>query len=205
MPKRVDQGRRRREVAEALLRVVDAEGLDAASLPRIARELGATTGLIQQYFRSKSELLQFAVDHLSVVQRARAAEALEATPGDQVRDRLVAAMSVVGGVGDESGAEGRIWLAFLARAAVDPALRQIHVDGANEIREHCRLAFEYARSLGQVPPSLDAEAEARGLAAFADGLAAQRALEPELITPAEVRDHLDRYLQRIFLTEGSSP
>lgn len=191
-------------MADALLRVVDAEGLDAASLPRIARELGATTGLIQQYFRSKSELLQFAVDHLAVVQRARAAEALEATPGDQVRDRLVAAMSVVGGAGDESGAEGRIWLAFLARAAVDPVLRQIHVDGANEIREHCRLAFEYARSLGQVPPSLDAAAEARGLAAFADGLAVQRAMEPELITPAEVREHLDRYLQRIFLTEGSS-
>lgn len=187
-----------------MLQIVDAEGLDAASLPRIARELGATTGLIQQYFGSKSELLLFAAEHLGVLLRERVAAALAGMPRDQLQGRLLAAVSVLGGADDEAGAEGRIWLAFLARAAVDPVLRQAHVDGANEIREHCRLAFEYARSLGQVPPELDAVAEARALAAFADGLAVQRAMEPELISAAEVRDHLERYLQRIFLTEGSS-
>jgi AcrR family transcriptional regulator len=204
MPKKVDQEQRRRQVADALLRVVEAEGLDAASLPRIARELNATTGLIQQYFRSKDELLLFAAEHLGVLVRERVDTALQAALVKGMRELLVAGMSVLAGAADESGTEGRIWLAFLARAAVDPKLRQTHVDGAEEIRGRCREAFEYARTVGEVSPDLDPDAEARALAAFADGLAVQRVLEPEVFTAAEVRARLERYLHRVFLDLGSS-
>ena len=67
---------RRRQVADALLRVVAAEGFEAASIPRIARELGASTGLVQAYFRSKDELLLFAAHQLGDRLRARVEAAL---------------------------------------------------------------------------------------------------------------------------------
>lgn len=176
--------------------------MEAASIPRIARELNASTGLVQTYFRSKDELLLFAAQHLGDLLRARVATALEATPDADIKERLLRAMSAVAGTGDERATEGGIWLSFLARAAFHPGLRDIHSAGAAEIRGHCRYAFEVAQRLGQIPGSADPEAEAFALAAFADGLAVQRAVEPGLFTDEQVRDLLRGYLDRVFTTGG---
>ncbi|WP_020579555.1 TetR/AcrR family transcriptional regulator [Actinopolymorpha alba] len=203
MPRHADPVQRRQQVAEALLHVVEAEGLEAASIPRVARELNASTGLVQTYFRSKDELLLFAAQHLGDLLRARVATALHAAAETDIKERLLRAMGVIAGADAERAAEGRIWLAFLARAASHPALRQVHVAGAEEIREHCRHAFEAARQLGQIADTLDPRAEARALAAFADGLAVQRAVEPETITDQQVHDLLGRYLSRIFAGENN--
>ncbi|MEU6409292.1 TetR family transcriptional regulator C-terminal domain-containing protein [Microbispora sp. NPDC046933] len=198
MPRHADPFERRRRVAGALLRVVAAEGLEAASLPRVARELNASTGLVQAYFRSKDELLLFAAGHLGELMRARVAAALHGTTSADIRERLLRAMSVVAGAHDDGSAEGRVWLAFLARAPFHPALRDMHVAGAEEIREHCLRAFEAARRLGQVPGDTDPQTQALALAAFADGLALQRAVEPEKFTDARVRELLRDHLDRIF-------
>ncbi|WP_106396480.1 TetR/AcrR family transcriptional regulator [Actinocorallia populi] len=201
MPRRVDPLQRRREVAEALLRVVDAEGLDAASIPRIARELGATTGLVQTYFRSKDELLLFAFDHLADLVNERVDAALADTAHEGIDERLLRSMSVLASADeDEQDGEGRIWLAFLARAAFHPVLRERHVAGAEMIRVRCQHAFEVARSLGQVDAALDPRDEAVALAAFADGIALQRALEPDLVTKEAARRMLRRHIGRIFTT-----
>jgi AcrR family transcriptional regulator len=201
MPRHADPEQRRRQVAEALLRVVETEGLDAASIPRIARELGATTGLVQTYFRSKDELLLFAIDHLGELVQTRVAAAIEASNG--VKGRLHAGMSVLAS-GDESerDGEGRIWLAFLARAVNHPGLRERHLAGAEEIRSRCQYAFDLAKQHGLVAEDLDTKRAALALQAFADGLAVQRALEPEHVTKAYARSLLEEYLDRIFLPDG---
>lgn len=201
MPRHADPEQRRKQVAEALLNVVEQEGLDAASIPRIARELGATTGLVQTYFRSKDELLLFAIDHLGELVQARVAAAVQAA-GDEIEDRLHAGMAVLAS-GDESEreGEGRIWLAFLARAAHHPGLRERHVAGAEEIRLRCEYAFELAKAHQRVRADLDPKRAALALQVFADGLAVQRALEPEHVTKADARDLLREYLDRIFLPD----
>jgi len=202
MPRYADPVERRRQVADALLRVVAAEGFEAASIPRIARELGASTGLVQAYFRSKDELLLFAAEQLADRLRSRVEAAL--AHGDGVKERLLYGMSVIGGADEEYPTEGRVWLAFLARATVHPRLREVHAAGEREIRERCRLAFEIARDLGEVPGDIDPEAEARSLTAFADGLALQRAVEPDVITGDEVRARLRHYLDRVFTGPGTT-
>lgn len=186
-------------MAEALLRVVEAEGLDAASIPRIARELGATTGLVQTYFRSKDELLLFAVDHLGDLVQARVTAALSSRADATIDERLHASVSVLAS-GDESeqDSEGRIWLAFLARAIHHPGLRAVHVAGAEEIRQRCAYAFALAKESGLVAADLDCQAAALALQAFADGIALQRVLEPELVTKQVARGMLRDYLDLIF-------
>lgn len=187
-------------MAGALLSIVESEGLEAASIPRIARELGATTGLVQTYFRSKDELLLFAVRHLGELMNERVEAVLAEHPRAALAERLALALGVLTGAGATSDAESRLWLAFLARAAVHPALRELHVAGAEDIRARCRAALDQARQLGQLPAELDVEYEALALAAFADGLAVQRAVEPELMTAERVRGLLDGYLRRLFGT-----
>lgn len=185
-------------MAQALLRVVESEGLEAASIPRIARELGATTGLVQTYFRTKDELLIFAAQYLGEAMNARVAAALAACDPKDVRQRLLTSLSVLTGVDEGSRAEARIWLAFLARAAFHPALREVHVAGSQEIRDRCQESLRLARQLGLLPADRDDRAEALALVAFADGLTVQRAVEPELMSAGLVRQLLRRYLDRLF-------
>ncbi|MGW6442354.1 TetR/AcrR family transcriptional regulator [Lentzea sp. NPDC055074] len=185
MPKHADPVERRRQVAAALYRVVDAEGLDAASLPRIARELNATTGLLQKYFRSKDELLLFAQDQL--VEELTAAVQSALGQEGSLQERLHNALCVIALVDD--GARARVWLAFTARAAANPVLLQRHVEGAREIRELCRHVLEAA--------GLDG-GEAVGLAALVDGVTAQRALEPEVMTGEVAAGVIGRHLERLW-------
>ena len=45
-------------IVEAAIRLADAEGLDAVSMARVAKELGFTTMSLYRYVASKDELLQ---------------------------------------------------------------------------------------------------------------------------------------------------
>lgn len=185
MPKHADPVERRRQVVAALYRVVDAEGLDAASLPRIARELNATTGLLQKYFRSKDELLLFAQDQLVEELTARVREVLGQE--GRLQDRLHAALCAIALLDDP--ARARVWLAFAARAAANPVLLARHVEGAREIRDLCRHVLEAAERDG---------GEAVALAALVDGVTAQRALEPDVMTAEVARQVIAGHLARIW-------
>lgn len=200
MPRHTDPVQRREQVAEALFRVVASEGMQAATLPRIARELGATTGLVQTYFTSKDELLAFAFARLEELVRARAAAALQ-DAGSGVPDQLVAAMGVLACV-DEHGedVEGRVWLAFLARAVNSDRLHPLHAASAREVRDLCEQAFRTAQARGEISADLDPRAEAVALAAFADGLAVQRAMEPDRVTRQFARTLLRGYVDRLFIS-----
>ena len=54
----------RRELAQAAIRIVDAEGLDALSMRRLATELGAGTMTLYHYVRTKDELLALVGDEV---------------------------------------------------------------------------------------------------------------------------------------------
>ena len=172
----------------ALYRVVDAEGLDAASLPRIARELNATTGLLQKYFRSKDELLLFAQDQL--VEELTASVTAVLNQEGRLQDRLHKALCAIALIDD--AARARVWLAFAARAVANPRLHARHVEGAREIRDLCRQVLEAA--------GLDG-GEAVGLAALVDGVTAQRALEPEVMTAEVAQRVIARHLERLWGNE----
>ena len=64
MPKRVDPLARRHSIAEAVFRLAAARGADAVSLRDVAGEAGVSLGMVQHYFRSKDEMLLFALDHM---------------------------------------------------------------------------------------------------------------------------------------------
>lgn len=51
-------------IVEAALRVIDAEGLDAASMRRVADELGAAPSALYWHVRNRDELLQLAHDRV---------------------------------------------------------------------------------------------------------------------------------------------
>lgn len=167
MPKVVDHNERRTRIAEALLRVAGERGLEAVSLRHVAAEAGVTSGMVQHYFRTKDEMMAFA---LEVVRErgeeriAAAAAALGADPSP--REVLRTVVAGVLPIDEPRRADGRVTLAFLAYTAVRPAVAApLRADTA------VMLAFvaEQIRAAGP-RPGIDPERAAVGLLALMEGL-----------------------------------
>ena len=62
MPKIVDHEQRRRELAEALWRVIAESGPTAVSIRSVAAEAGWSPGSLRHYFQPREELLVFAMN-----------------------------------------------------------------------------------------------------------------------------------------------
>ena len=118
MPKQVDPHERRTLLADALLRVAATRGLMDVSLRHVAAEAGVTAGMVQHYFRTKDEMMVFALDVVSARVQAR----LEADPTTHDGSRaLVRALLVqLLPVDDDRVLEGRVAIAFHAYAASRP-------------------------------------------------------------------------------------
>src|SRR3977135_4070054 len=57
MPKIVDHDQRRDQIALVACRVVAEKGFDQATIVRIAREAGYTTGMVAHYFDTKQDII----------------------------------------------------------------------------------------------------------------------------------------------------
>ena len=164
MPKQVDPHERRTLLADALLRVAATRGLMDVSLRHVAAEAGVTAGMVQHYFRTKDEMMVFALDVVS----ARVQGRLEADPTTHDGPRaLVRALLVqLLPVDDDRVLEGRVAIAFHAYAASRP-------DVATRLREDTRgmraMIAEQIRSEGH--SALDPEQAATGLLSLVEGLA----------------------------------
>jgi AcrR family transcriptional regulator len=169
MPKRVDHQQRRREIAEALLRVVGLHGLHGMSLREVAAEAGVSLRLVQYYFPSKEQLVLYTASYLT----RRLAEQVAAhvsEAGIAPPPRVVIEATLV------------------ALLPTDPDTRR---DAREEL-----LVRQLQAVL--TPPS-DARAEAVGLLAMSAGLATSvlsglRGVDEALIV---LRHHLDRLLPAV--------
>lgn len=184
MPKVVDHAARREELADALWRLVLAEGIEAASLRRVAAEAGWSLGSLRHYFTTHDELLHFAMDLVQhrVTERLRTLE----HPTDP-RELTIFAAEQVLPLDADRRAEMHVWLAFCVRAATDPALQPPRDDNHRRLGE---LFRQCVAAIGAADP----EAEGARLHALADGLALQGVLTPDLVTAARIRATLRAHI-----------
>ncbi|KJS63085.1 TetR/AcrR family transcriptional regulator [Streptomyces rubellomurinus] len=165
MPKQVDHEERRRRIADAVCGLIDERGLEAATLRDVAARAEVSMGAVQRCFRTKDEMLRFALRHIGdrIADRVRAR--LLAGPAQSAASALGHAATELALLRAEHRAEARIWLAFVARAAVDPGLAELLRAGYAEPEDLLVRLLAEAGAPG-------ARREARTLLALADGLTA---------------------------------
>jgi AcrR family transcriptional regulator len=183
VPKLVDHDERREALAAALWRVVTREGIEAASLRRVAAEAGWSTGSLRHYFGTQSELFAFAME--LVVQRVSARVAEIGGDGSP-RELAARVLHEVLPMDAERRAEMQVWLAFTMRSLVDPELRELRETAHHGLRGLCRTAAELAGA-----PD---DAAAERLHAFVDGLALHAVLDPVTTTPERMAGLLEAEL-----------
>ena len=186
MPKQVDHDARREALAGALWRVVTRDGIEAASVRRVAAEAGWSTGSLRHYFQTQPELLAFAME--LVVQRV--SDRVGAISGEgSPREIAARVLHEVLPMDAERRAEMQVWLAFTMRSLVDPELRELRETAHQALRGLCRTAAELLGARDEAAPER--------LHAFVDGLALHAVLDPATTTPERQRELLAGYLDAL--------
>jgi TetR/AcrR family transcriptional regulator, transcriptional repressor of bet genes len=196
VPKQVDHQARREQIAEAAFRLAGTQGLDAVSLRHVAAEAGVSMGLVQHYFTTKDELLLFAFHTLSQRVEQRIAAALGGAPPSGPRSLLRTLLTELLPLTDEARREAPVWIAFLARAVVEPRLADTLRAGDKSMREFVSEQIRTAQRAGDTPAHIDPAREATTLLALADGLMSHVLMGQ--LDAAAALSTLDYYLHRIF-------
>jgi len=173
MPKIVDHERRRDEIALVACRVVAEYGFDQATIARIAREAGYTTGMVAHYFDTKQEIIIAA---LRLILR-RIEERLTAAAGEGDRE-LLALLTEALPVDATRFTECVFWTAFWGQVSADARLKRIN---AWMHREYLKL-FERCLARGwrewpQWSPQIRAQV-LRSVVTFINGLTASVVASP---------------------------
>jgi TetR/AcrR family transcriptional regulator, transcriptional repressor of bet genes len=174
MPKIVDHAQRRDEIALVACRVVAAHGFDQASMVRIAREAGYTTGMLAHYFESKQDIIIAA---LRLILR-RIDERLTRPAGSTARPDLLALLTEALPVDEHRRTECAFWTSFWGQVTADKRMRRIN---AWVHKEYLRL-FErcLAQSWSEWTqwPEGTREQVLRALVTFINGLTASAVANP---------------------------
>ncbi|MDI6102202.1 TetR family transcriptional regulator C-terminal domain-containing protein [Actinoplanes sp. NEAU-A12] len=187
MPKKVDRRERRTQIADALMRVAADHGLEAVSLRHVAAEAGVSAGMVQHYFRTKDEMMAFALEVVRERNQVRVTEALALLGADPApRELLRTILATLLPLEEETRADGRVALAFLAYSAVRPT-------ASATLRDDTGQMIDFIAGLLPVP---EKETAARSLLALMEGLGVY--LLGGQYTPGEARAALDAQLDLIF-------
>jgi len=197
VPRRVDHDARRREIADALLRLAAAEGLESVSLRHVAAEAGISMGAVQHYFRSKDEMLVFAFEHQSQQHEQRIVGKLTAadrplTAREVVRTTIVEVLPT----DEQSRAAWLAGIAFFIRAMSESRMATVVAGGGPKLIEFLAEQLDRARSAGELADGVDPQQEACILWALIDSQATAIVLGGR--TPAEAVATVDYLLDRVF-------
>jgi AcrR family transcriptional regulator len=194
VPRQVDHTQRRGELADALWRIAERDGLAAATVRRVAAEAGVSVGMVQHYFSTKDEMLLFALRWVGEEFTGRITAKVGALP--EPRDPY----DVVWIVLSErlpSRPRERLYVqalvAWLGRSVDNPELARFMAEGTTVLRGYLVAQLSQAKEAGRVAADRDPVAAANALLALTDGLSSHllQGLLTAAQTRAVLRDHLD--------------
>lgn len=169
MPRFVDHEDRRAALAAAVWRVVARDGIDGASVRRVADEAGLSVGSLRYFFSTQAQLLTFALDLVGQRLEGRLVAVRERRDLDPVG--LVTAMVEEMLPLDEARRlECRVWLAFAARSLVDATLEPTQRQLDERLSHAFAVMVAVLDEAGLLRADLDRELEAERLCALVDGL-----------------------------------
>ncbi|GAA2122664.1 TetR/AcrR family transcriptional regulator [Kitasatospora saccharophila] len=193
-PARGDHEARRRDVSEAVGRVLAERGFGGLTLRAVAAELGASTGLLTHYFPSKRALVAHALEVLDRQAAGRHRPATEAAGAARGLVALRAALLDVLPL-DAAGAAGnRIWVGSWDAALGDAELTAGHAERYRRARRRMAELCAQAQELGELPARRPAGDLAALAQSFVLGLVVQALFAPEEFPPERQRALLDGFL-----------
>jgi AcrR family transcriptional regulator len=192
MPKVVDHAVRRAELVDAAWRVIAEEGLEAATVRRIAEAAGCTTGRVTHYFDSKDDVLVAA---LREVHRRAGERMIRHIGGADVAAVLLEVLLEALPVDEDRQLEWKVWLAFWGRAVADERLRR---EQEQRYAEWRGLLGKLVRRARPHDTAADRRTAVDLIAGAIDGLGIQAVLEPASFTNARLRRAASKIVRSVL-------
>ncbi|MFV8243814.1 TetR/AcrR family transcriptional regulator [Mycolicibacterium peregrinum] len=183
---------RQGEVVDAAIRVIAREGLAAASLRSIAREIGYTTGVVMHYFKDKRELLVAAAQAVFDPFDPLLADA--ASDGFEGLRRLCVVPLPTTAANE---ALWRIYAQALASAETEPAFAATVRSRYGAIRARVQELLAEGQHDGSLRTDFDPAAQCDVLCALVDGLSLHAISEPGRFPPGHLEALVTQELEKL--------
>jgi TetR/AcrR family transcriptional regulator, transcriptional repressor of bet genes len=173
MPKIVDHAQRRDEIAHVACQVVAHHGFEQATMARIARAAGYTTGMVAHYYESKQDIILAALRLTLLrieVRLTRERESGEANLLDVLSESLA--------VDAQRFTECAFWMAFWGQVSADRKLKRLNVWVHREyMRLYARCFAEHWGEWSAWPQAVRDQV-LRSMVTFINGLTASAVTSP---------------------------
>ena len=173
MPKIVDHARRRDEIAHVACQVVASHGFEQATVARIARAAGYTTGMVAHYYDSKQDIILAALR--LILRRIEERLTRERDSGEA---NLLSVLSEALAVDSQRFTECAFWMAFWGQVSADRKLKRLNMWVHREyMRLFARCFAEHWPEWQGRPPAVRDQV-LRSVVTFINGLTAGAVTSP---------------------------
>ncbi|MBC3984273.1 TetR family transcriptional regulator [Streptomyces sp. AC536] len=169
-----DREARRKEVSEAVWRVLAEKGFGGLTLRAVAAAMGVSTGMLMHYFPTKRALLTHALDLLESRTADRPRRPHPAPGLATVRAMLLDILPLT----PDDTARNRVWVSSWDLSLADEDLAVAQAARYTRLRSTLHPHLEAARTLGELPPTADPHHLAASAVAFTHGLVVQALFDP---------------------------
>ncbi|MFD2044288.1 TetR/AcrR family transcriptional regulator [Ornithinibacillus salinisoli] len=199
MPKIVDHKKRKIQIAEATWKVIIEDGLEQATVRKIAKTAGLSVGSLRHYFSTQSELLLYSMELVSerVKQRTHN-KSYDGPPLEKLADALGELLPI----DEDRRIEMEVWFVFSAKTLVDSKLEPLSEKVYNEMHQGIGNVVQTLQILNLAKDDLDLEVEVDRLHALLDGLALHHLLHPKTFTKDKMIHTLKYHLHSLCKSES---
>ena len=164
---------RRRQIIGAMAQCVASEGIDGATMRKVAERTGASTGFITYYYTNKKELMRETLASAQEHTRAR----IQALSGNESGLKFIEGLFEVFVLArDEETLPWSFWLDCWAHASRDADLGEANTEGMDLLRQDIEAAVAAGVKDGSLRANLNPRVAADFITALLDGLGVHAAV-----------------------------
>lgn len=163
-------------IADAAIRVMVAQGLDAVSVRHVAAEAGVAPGTVQYHLKSRDAVIAAALRR-SVERQIDRVRHLPVA--EDHLDRLTAQLAELLPTGEVQREDAAVWVVLGAAASTRPWLAQAYDEALAVFRGSMIKEFRAAADADELPSGLTPEQAARMVTALVNGLTLDSLNMPE--------------------------
>ena len=200
-PESALEAQRRAQLMTATMECVAEVGVEKTTVWMVAERAGVSTGMVLYYYRNKKELINSAVIWAS---REFAERLNNVTEGSYGPERLKESMKIF--LHDPSGAiPGNFLIQYRMAALNDDDIRQRSLGQYENSRVSLAKSVRTAQEHGQIRSDVSDYALADLIYTLANGLAAEMAAHPEIMTLERALDVAQLALDAFATPDGTGP
>ncbi|GIO25069.1 TetR/AcrR family transcriptional regulator [Oceanobacillus sp. J11TS1] len=194
MPRTVNHEKKRKSIAEAAWTIIKKDGIEKASIRRVAVEAGMSAGALRHYFSTKDEMLLFIIDYyLEEGKKRSQSKCWSDNPLQAVAEVLLELVPI----DEEKKIETSVWWILALQSLTSDTLKEKKDEMTNGMYELANSMIEILVLQGILSDSTNVKLEKSRLAALIDGLSIHALLRPDVYSPEKVKEVIRYHLETL--------